>query len=382
MSTVLSLSPSPSAQADAARGSAHYLGLDGLRGIAAGAVMLLHVVGFYAPGRLTGISAAMAVDLFFMLSGFVLAHAYGAKLDAGMSWTTYLKIRLIRLYPMIFIGVMIGATLVVGKLSLRSEPLDPGVGPIDFLCSLALIPIGLIYPLWHYYLGGPVSFMFDRPMWSLFFEIVASAAFGVAVIRNPPKGIFFATFALAAALLSFWAMMAGTMTILGIGGPLTFAGGFLRVGVPFTLGVMLYRRGWAAQAPQISMWLLAIFLAGLLLAPVPASLHLTYEFALAFGVFPIVILLGARVSLTDLQARFCSILGMLSYPIYLLHDPIGRLVGFIVKQRFPQPEVLIVASLIGTVLASWLILRWIDEPVRRALRKRLIVKIVLETHAS
>lgn len=202
------------------------------------------------------------------------------------------------------------------------------------------------------------------------FRIRASAAFGIAVIRNASRKTFVVGFGLALALLCLMAINAGTITSLGVGGPLTFLGGFLRVGVPFALGVALHRLGWAGRAPPVSISALCLILAVLLLVPVPAIVHLTYEFALVLAVFPTLILLGAKASLSLLQARLCSILGMLSYPVYLLHDPIGRLVGFVVKQRFPQPGVLIGTSLVGSVLASWLILRWVDEPVRRFLRKR------------
>ena len=75
-----------------------FVSLDGLRGIAAIAVMLFHVSLGYMPG------GSLAVDFFFCLSGFVIALAFGKRFANGLSFRAFAKARFARLYPMMFIG--------------------------------------------------------------------------------------------------------------------------------------------------------------------------------------------------------------------------------------------------------------------------------------
>src|ERR1700761_6004380 len=80
-----------------------YPALDGLRGVAAIAVMLHHFRPLTAPWLFA--HGYLAVDLFFLLSGFVIAHAYDARFRKGLGVPAFLVIRLIRLWPMIAFGV-------------------------------------------------------------------------------------------------------------------------------------------------------------------------------------------------------------------------------------------------------------------------------------
>ena len=83
--------------------------LDGMRGVAALAVVALHLkdsLGISAPP-----ASYLAVDLFFMLSGFVLAQAYGARLAGPLSPWGFIRLRLIRLYPLYLAGLVVGAAV-------------------------------------------------------------------------------------------------------------------------------------------------------------------------------------------------------------------------------------------------------------------------------
>jgi peptidoglycan/LPS O-acetylase OafA/YrhL len=89
----------------------HYAILDGLRGIAALAVLVYHYFVFQSNPELPNPIpyAWLAVDFFFLLSGFVIASAYEARLCASMTFVDFVKIRFVRLYPMILAGVLLGA---------------------------------------------------------------------------------------------------------------------------------------------------------------------------------------------------------------------------------------------------------------------------------
>lgn len=94
--------------------------LDGLRGTAAIVVLLLHVASAETPDLPVFGSAYLAVDLFFLLSGFVIGHAYEARLSDGLTFGKFLKIRLVRLYPLYVLGLALAvATPVLMALATR-----------------------------------------------------------------------------------------------------------------------------------------------------------------------------------------------------------------------------------------------------------------------
>src|SRR5580693_5691081 len=85
----------------------HIATLDGLRGVAALDVMAFH--GTFGTTFHQYVSRGyLAVDFFFVLSGYVIARAYEARLEAGWSKREFFRIRAIRLYPMIVIGMALG----------------------------------------------------------------------------------------------------------------------------------------------------------------------------------------------------------------------------------------------------------------------------------
>jgi peptidoglycan/LPS O-acetylase OafA/YrhL len=95
----------------------HFILLDGLRGIAALAVGYLHASQIFEVSA-SPFPAYLAVDFFFCLSGFVVAFAYDDRLASGMTMFDFSLRRLIRLYPMIIVGVLLGLFSTAGKLTL------------------------------------------------------------------------------------------------------------------------------------------------------------------------------------------------------------------------------------------------------------------------
>lgn len=103
--------PGPSYAQDLGHGAGQAKGrfvfLDELRGLAALSVVLLHASQIFS-FRLNS-HPSLAVDFFFCLSGFVLANGYEQELKSGAlgSRAFFLK-RVVRLYPMIVVGVALG----------------------------------------------------------------------------------------------------------------------------------------------------------------------------------------------------------------------------------------------------------------------------------
>src|SRR5665213_808430 len=160
-----------------------FVTLDGLRGIAALAVVTRHAPAFFSfisiyvlplDGSKVPIPVGpfresyLAVDFFFALSGFVLAHAYGDRLRGGMSATRFMTIRLIRLYPLYFLALLISLPLFLWGFArggiAPTYPMSNWLFAVLFLPSLA--SPNALFPL-------------NYPAWSLFFELLANAAFGL-----------------------------------------------------------------------------------------------------------------------------------------------------------------------------------------------------------
>jgi len=142
-----------------------FAALDALRGVAAACVMLWHIQWTFGGPQDFG-HAQLAVDLFFILSGFVISHSYAARLKSGaMTFGDYVIRRIVRLYPLIALGTAIGLAHALAY------------GPQSKLHALILLPLGLA--------AIPVpsaSLMpLDPPSWSLFFEMFGSVAFGLLI---------------------------------------------------------------------------------------------------------------------------------------------------------------------------------------------------------
>ena len=96
----------------------HYEVLNGLRGVAAIVVVIFHIFEAFATSHLDQKvnHGYLAVDFFFILSGFVVAYAYDDRWGR-MSIKDFLKRRFIRLHPMVVMGALIGAVMFYFQVS-------------------------------------------------------------------------------------------------------------------------------------------------------------------------------------------------------------------------------------------------------------------------
>ncbi len=140
----------------------HYVALDGLRGVAALAVVYYHIANHlmlpWVPER-----AYLGVDFFFMLSGFVIAHAYEERLRGGMTGWRFIKVRLVRLYPCVLAGLVIGAVMMLELV--REKQLAPQNLAVAVAENVLLLPTRAMVAL------RPWAFPIDGPLWSLSLEI-------------------------------------------------------------------------------------------------------------------------------------------------------------------------------------------------------------------
>ena len=214
----------------------HFAVLDGLRGLAALAVVLVHTFRTAAIRCRTRISA---VDLFFILSGFVIAHSYEPKLDSGMRAAEFLQRRFIRLYPMLFVGAFGGLLIALINHRAAIEATDP-LPAILFSGGAVVAGTALPGPG-----RSPGVFSYDPPMWSLFFEILANLAYVALAVTGLARRPNAAILALVVA-----AGLAGVVWCgpLGGAGVSDFASGLPRVACGFFGGVLLFKLS-RARAP-------------------------------------------------------------------------------------------------------------------------------------
>lgn len=304
--------------------------LDGLRGVAALAVLWLHTASALelpAPPN-----AGLAVDFFFCLSGFVLSRGFDHRLRDGLPWRAFMRLRMVRLYPMLALGVLLGT------VANMTEP------AFQTIAGLAMVPLFF----------GALAYPVNFPMWSLFFEIVASAWFGAGRGREN-KWLLIATLVFSGISLTGLIILAGRVEGLGLGGVAFFAG-FSRLIYPFAVGVLMSRINLHVRAPRLPPWVIATVALGLFLAPVRGP---AYDIFAALLAVPVLVLLGANAA-KDAAPKFWAGLGELSYPLYLVHVPVVALVTTLDLDT----DALALLCTVSSLYAAWIALTVFDRPVR------------------
>ena len=323
--------------------------LDRLRGVAALLVLLDHA-GCVLLGRDLVPRNLLAVQFFFMLSGFVVACGYDARMRAGMGFGNFILRRVIRLYPLILLGAGFGgATLLATDPAFATEPTS--------LLALLLAILCVPAPDMGFGFG---RFPVNPPEWSLFFEIAANLAFATVlprIGRTTLIGVAIGTSLLYAALtIAFWP---GSMPFWceGVGAAGTFS-----------TGIVLWRlhvRGvvfrWAPSWLALSLTLVAICASPLSLGPSLTPLA-------SLVLFPAIILAGAAHGRCQSGPTG---LGALSYPLYILHWPVLLLARAWLMPVI-GPTLSVLAACVVACLVAWAALHLFDLPVRARLGRFLL----------
>ncbi len=352
-------------KAAAATAETHrFLALDGLRGVAAFAVILDHVdsptLGALVPGRY------LAVDFFFVLSGFVLAHAYGARLATGMTALQFMRIRMIRLYPLYLLGLGLGLVVpIVGALKGWEGGALPEIGTIA-LFSLFFLPAPPIYGF-----TGTHLYPFDSPAWSLFFELVANFFYAL-IARFLNWRVLAVILPIGAALVAFTVMRHDT-----VGGPgwlwSHFDAGLARVLYCFFAGVAIYRLRERVKLPSIPAWAAVIALLAIFWVPAQGIWRPAFDAFAGIVLMPLLVMFASGAKVKGVAARVCASLGLLSYGVYVLHVPVKVLTEVaLATLHIELPYAVIEVALVAILAAAAAALadRFYDAPVRRWLTGR------------
>lgn len=336
--------------------------LDGVRGVAALIVMGLHIAGAMGSGLLG--HGYLMVDLFFLMSGFVLSAGYGARLAEGAAGTWFAGKRLVRLYPLALAGLLLGAAVAAGlafggQRGLEDQPL------------LLLVLAALFLP----WLGGGLVVPFNGPAWSLQLELWINVGYGYAARWLTDRRL--ATLTGVAAVVLIGVTLATGQFDGGFAnndpgrsaGPWSYFVGWARVLFAFPLGILLHRwwaAGWFQSVSAASAgWLLP---AALLLVALPVpGLSPLYDLGAVLILFPLLVVLAANTRVSARAAGINALLGRLSYGLYVLHGPILVAFKYLEPAGLPLPARLAWYGLAAAlaIVAAALAERWIDRPARR-----------------
>lgn len=358
----------------------HYHILDGLRGVAAIVVVWFHIFEAYATSHVDQIinHGYLAVDFFFMLSGFVIGYAYDNRWKT-MTTGEFIKRRLIRLQPMVAIGAVIGALIFyfqgcsvwdVSQVAVISLLVATFVNVllIPSPPSLEIRGLGEMYPL-------------NGPSWSLFFEYIGNLLYALFIRKLSTRSLAALVILAGCGLasFSFWGPNGDICSGFAMTGT-EWTGGSLRLLYSFSAGLLLFRLFKPVNIKG-SFWLCGISLAILLAVPRLGGedafwMNSLYETVCFAVFFPLILLFGASGKITDPYTdKICRFLGRISYPLYMVHYPFIYLYYAWVKNgalSFPESLPGALAVVIGSILLAWLCLKFYDEPVRSFLAKHFL----------
>ena len=361
----------------------HYEILDGLRGVAAILVVIFHVFETYSGDRFHQLMnhGYLAVDFFFVLSGFVVAYAYDDRWGKMTQWDFY-KRRLIRLQPMVIIGSIVGAAFfyfqACGVFPLISAT------PVWKMLVVMLVGFTMLPLLPSMDIRGwQEMHPLNGPAWSLFFEYIANILYALIVRRFSKTLLSIFVFLSACFLVQF--LVSGPQGDV-IGGwsvdTTQLHIGFARLLYPFFGGVLLFRMGKLIHFKNAfaicTVLIMIVFWIPRIGGPENLWMNGIYESVCIIIIFPLIVSIGAGGALTGKFAtKACKFLGAISYPIYITHYPLIYLhIAWVTNYKIPMGEGLLggLVLVIVSIAIAYASLKLVDEPVREWLKKRFLMK--------
>lgn len=358
----------------------HYEILDGLRGVAAIMVVFFHIFEAFATSHLDQRinHGYLAVDFFFILSGFVIGYAYDDRWKS-MTVKEFLKRRLIRLHPLVVFGAVLGAIMFYtqGCSVWDVSTVSVSMLLIATLLNALLIPatinteirgVGEMYPL-------------NGPSWSLFFEYIGNILYALIIRKLSTRALMFLV-GLAGGGLAMFAIL-GPLGDICVGYSLNeenMIGGSLRLLFSFSAGLLI-SRVFKPKKVKLAFWIASLAIIVVVSIPrIGGSEYLwmngIYDAICSIIVFPFLVYIGASGELTNkISVRICKFLGDISYPLYMVHYPFIYLYFAWVKNRelnFEQSLPGAIALVLGSIALAYLCLKIYDIPIRRYLTKRFL----------
>lgn len=378
------------------RSKPHFVLLDALRGVAAFIVIIYHIYEGFA----TSVQDQMcnhgylAVDFFFLLSGFVIGYAYDDRWKT-LSLRQFFTRRLIRLHPMVLAGVSMGAIAFVAGGCVGWDGLPVAWWRIVVATIAGMLFIPAIPGTFLDLRGFTEMFSLNGPAWSLFFEYIGNILYAILLRRLP-------TWALTLVVIATGGTLGWLVTghgSLDYGWTLSsFWPGTMRLLFPYSFGLLLARlhnkyvknatcsnsRQWAtfALCSAVLSILLPMPYVGNGESPFPNGL---YAIICVGVVFPLLVWLAALSGGIGRPNKAFRFLADMSFPIYLIHYPFMYL--FYQHIEFPNVKIApyeawgaAFLTVLASTVTAYIVMRLYDEPVRRWLTKKLIKNSARNEH--
>lgn len=374
--------------------------LDGLRGVAAIFVVIFHLFETYSAGVVHQIvnHGYLAVDFFFVLSGFVVGYAYDDRLASGkMSTMDFLKRRIIRLHPLVCMGALIGFFLFYfgggPDFGLMADAKWSQLLLLLFI-AFTMFPVPASMDV----RGWSETYPLNGATWSLMLEYIANLLY-VLFIRRLGKvalGICVAIFALLTLTLTFNLDPFGVFPETGNYAAYTVIGGwgvdapqlyigFTRLLYPFFMGLLLSRMGKYISIKGGFWWCALIIIICQAMPRVggiePENFWMNglYESIVILAIFPLVVAIGAGSKVEgEKSQKFCKFLGDISYPLYITHYPLIYMqMGWALDHKDAplDQHIMVAISVFCIAIAmAWASFKLYDVPVREWLKNKWFKK--------
>ncbi|MDB5875837.1 MAG: acyltransferase [Ramlibacter sp.] len=334
---------------------ARYEILDGLRGVAALGVLIFHLSIVGAP--YTFPRGYLAVDFFFVLSGFVIAHSYTSRLDR-LSLLAFFRIRARRIFPLSILGTLVGSSYFLFRLAIQPNSQYTAADVVaGTFFNLFLLPKPWVT-------AAPTDTIFptNTPLWSLSFEMAVNLFWAALLYRF--RTAFIGSIAVVTAVaLAVLTVLHGSAD-LGATWP-TFVGGLLRALFGFCAGMLIWR--YRPQPGSLRLppsFYIAVLLAVLCATPGGALV----DVAIVTFVWPLLIYL-AICGDGSVARPYLQVLGRISYPLYIVHVPLLLFtVGLLKAARLDQSvsySIYMMIPICALVAAG--LDRYYDQPIRKLL---------------
>ena len=354
--------------------------LDGLRGVAAVMVVAFHIFEAHATSHFNQIinHGYLAVDFFFVLSGFVIGYAYDDRWAKGMNIGTFFKRRLIRLQPMVVIGTAIGAICFYFQDSVlwSGIRLVPIAKMLFFmLLGMLMIPVTTNFDI----RGWGENYPLNGPAWSLFLEYIANILYALFIRKFSKIALSILVFAAGCALIQYavtspsgdvvggWSLNGEQMRI-----------GFTRLMYPFFAGLLLSRLNILKKVKN-AFWLCSLLIIIALSIPRIGNVETLwangiYDSLIIIFLFPFIVWLGASGNVTGkYSTKICKFLGDISYPIYITHYSLIYIyTAWVANGKRSIYDTYGIALLVffGSIALAYACLKLYDEPIRKWLSKK------------
>ena len=344
----------------------HFEILDGLRGVAALAIVIFHFmeVVFTDPHQNFIAHGFLAVDFFFCLSGFVVAYAYDHRIGK-MGLANFFKLRLIRLHPLVILGSILGLVgFLFDPFNIQTEIYSKGKLLLVFLSSVFLVPFPVMSDRYFN------LFSFNAPAWSLFWEYVANIFYAL-VLYKISRGYLMLLTIISAAVIFYIIYSSGNL--LGGWSGDTFWHGGARISYSFLAGLLIYRSKWIIKS-NLGFLGLAFLLLLAFLVPYSGWNWITETVMVVFY-FPLLIALGAGANLAGRFKTLCVFLGKISYPLYMTHYAAIWIFANYYNLKTPGTTPLFFTICFGTLLLigfAYVTMVLYDMPLRKYLSNRYL----------